>query len=121
LTPRPDFELEFPRNRIEILGVSARSKNRSSALVSWSADSFVSCTGSPTGRLRVHLIDPAAKTAALEVVYRLVNFEATCRGRLDVEDLDVDPGSVRAYDRDGLPLAQLPGGLALPTVFSTTL
>lgn len=114
-----DFALDFPADRVEILGVSVRTKHKTSVFVAWDADPPSACGGPTTGRLNVHLMDPKASTSVLEVAYRLLNFETSCRGRLEVGDLVVDPNSVAAYDIDGEPLAQLPAGLALPTVIDT--
>lgn len=109
-----DFELEYPRHRIEIVGVDLKRNDRSSAIVLWEPDpqGEAACDASETtGSIKIHVLDPEEKTAQLRVAYRLLNFEdpdPNCGMRLATEDLHIKTG-FKAYDRDGVEIASYSG------------
>lgn len=101
-----EFVVEYPREKIEILGVQLNRAQRSSALALLTPDTSslpTDCTPQ-TGSAIVKVVDPGEITSSVAISYRLRDF-ANC-GRLSdaLSGVTIQSGSVRSFDRDGVEI-----------------
>ncbi len=101
-----ETSINYPRNKVEILGVEIGRRNRSGALVGWEPDEDLDpCNEEEEpGSFRVFMVDPEQKTPWVKIVYRVRPLdEDGCQGRVVAGDFAIDSPTFRSYDADGLP------------------
>lgn len=100
-----ELEVQYPRHRIEVLGVGLWRLNRTGALITWDSDpgALVDCGSPGTASIKIHMIDLAQSTDLVTLAFRPRHF-GSCGGRAQAADFVVVPGSVKAYDDNGDPL-----------------
>ncbi len=97
-----DLALDYPREKIEILGVQLERADRSSAVALLSPDTgSVSGCSSQSGTVGISVADPEAATAAIQVAYRVRPLDQAGCGLLAAGDVTIPSASVRAYDGSG--------------------
>lgn len=105
-----EFELEYPRRKVEIVGVSLLRLNPSRAIATFEdLDGPLDCAapgpGDETGRVRIIVADPEATTRTLgvRVGFRPINFLDGCGSQVTLGDFPVVPGTFMHYELDGSP------------------
>ena len=106
-TPRTpaawEITLQYPTGKIEILGAELGTFHRSGGIVTVGATTGATTPCGATGTTKLSAVDPDQKTIWVDVVYRLRDFE-NC-GRAGVNDFTPEPGTLRAYNADGVMLS----------------
>lgn len=101
-----ELEVQYPRERIEVLGVELRRPHRSSGVAAWQRDpgALVDCSSPGMATIKIMMIDLTQKTDLMSVAFRPRNFGDTCGGRAQASDFVITPGSLKAYDASGAPI-----------------
>jgi hypothetical protein len=102
-----EFEVEYPRQWVEILGVELVRNRRSDALALLEPDALPlpnDCVQAETGSFRVRVVDPAEQTNEIYIAFRVRNFDKACRQRLTPAHFVIKAETVRGYDRNGAPV-----------------
>ncbi len=101
-----EFVVEYPREKIEILGVQLNRAQRSSALALLTPDASpppADCTPQ-TGSALVKVVDPEEVTSSVAISYQLRAFDACGRLSDALSGVTIQGGSVRSHDRDGVEI-----------------
>jgi hypothetical protein len=113
-----EFVVEYPREKIEILGVRLNRPQRSSAIALLTPDTSpapADCTPQ-AGSAIVKVVDPEAVTSSVAISYRLRDFEDCGRLSDSLSGVTIQGGSVRSFDTNGVEIGPTSVFVAGPTI-----